>query len=594
MKFKPTKTDIKNRYIQVAKTELPDTFYTDSAGTLAHLSTDLSDAVYEMSPETAERHKDWSVRVKLESSAKSISVRDIGVQHNNEWVEVRGMAARIAQPVPRAAIIVWVCKKCEGIVHRTPEEGKPFCLKCGASNFEESEELSQFVDSQIVIFSERFEEIDGSRQPRQIKCRLDGPLCQTLNPGDRCIVGGVLTLNKTKGGREYLIQANNHERYKDEVVEPPALEGDILDTLTKSFCPRVYGNYTVKQCIILLLAGGSGVQSGRTNINMLLVGDPGIAKSTLLKEAASIAPLGRYTSGRGATAAGLTAGVARDKDGTMYLEAGAVVLTDGGVVCIDEFDKTAKTDRAALHEVMEQQTVSLTKIGTIVTLKARVSILAVANPKKSFWDDTLTVAENINLPDSLLTRFDLIFNLRDTPDAETDKNVAAHILEGGSKCTLQPKEVTAYIESVRHMNPKISAEAADTLKQYYVSARQKAGHIAITARQLEAARRLAGARAKIYRRDIITADDARQAIFIIQNMIQSTYTDPETNQPDHLRATTGARRGGIYDIISGIEGDFTAADIDCSMTIPEIERHLDRLHNQGLILMGKPGVYRVL
>lgn len=586
---------LSERYVAIPYEDLPDGFADNPEPVLWKLIDEYKGRVFRTSPELVKKHNDWSVRIRMDTD-NTIPVKDVGVSQAGKYVQIRGMAARIGQPTPRVLEIAWVCRKCENVTRKPPSEGKPVC-SCGSQNFKVDQDGSTFVDSQTVILAERFEEITGSRPPRLLSCRLDGTLIQTLNPGDRCVVGGILRILETKHGYEYELQANNVTPYREKTVEPPQLEGDILEKLAKSFAPRIYGHEMLKKSIILLLVGGSGAMGGRTNINMLLVGDPGIAKSSLLQDAADVAPLGRYTSGRGATAAGLTAGVARDKDGVMYLEAGAVVLTDGGTVCIDEFDKTAKADRTALHEVMEQQTVSITKIGTIVTLKARVSILAAANPKKSFWDDSLSLAENISLPDSLLTRFDLIYVLRDKRDADTDRKVARHILRGGSGDIMQSKEITAYLDSVRGLAPEMSEEAAAALEDYYTIERQKSVEISITARQLEAARRLAGARAKIYRRDTITADDVKHALYLLKNMIQYTLIDPETGRPDYLKATTGKSRSvmrTIDEAVSSMDGDFTAADLDVNMPFLDIERALEKLHQQGILMESKPGIYRVV
>ena len=510
-----------DRYITIPRDKLQPSFWKNPSKALIKLATDYRDAVHGVDAELADAHHDWSVRVEVDQD-KSMSVGKAGVAQNGKWVEVRGMAARITQPKPRELELVWVCRKCGVARSSDPANGRPIvCHSCTKGRqFDLDMKASVFVDSQVVVLAERFEEINGSRQPRLLNCRLDGTLIQTLNPGDRCVLAGVMRLVPAKVGYDYELLVNNVAPYTTANREPPVLEGDPMARLVESFAPRIHGYHTVKESIMLLVVGGPADPDGRANMNMLLVGGPGTAKSTLLKEAAKVAPLGRYTSGRGATAAGLTAGVARDRDGVMYMEAGVTVLTDGGLVCIDEFDEIRKADRDALHEVMEQQSASITKIGMTATLNARVSILAAANPKNGRWDDDATLGENINLPDPLLSRFDLIYNIRDVPDADTDRAIARHILYDTHPDVLPPEAITAYLASVRSLEPKMTKEVGEMLEEYYTRTRLKSGELIITVRQLEAARRLAGARAKIYRRDTVTVQDAERAIYLMKNMIR--------------------------------------------------------------------------
>ena len=206
---------------------------------------------------------------------------------------------------------------------------------------------------------------------------------------------------------------------------------DIYNRLVDSYAPHITGHEVIKESILLLMAGSTQRQLNdgtkiRGDINIFLVGDPGTAKSEMLKFCARIAPRGLYTSGRGSTAAGLTAAVVRDKTGIMMLEAGAVVLGDQGLVSIDEFDKMKPEDRSALHEVMEQQSASIAKGGIVATLNARTSILAAANPMYGKYDPFKNITENVNLPIPLLTRFDLIFVVRDIPTKERDVQIATN------------------------------------------------------------------------------------------------------------------------------------------------------------------------
>ncbi len=264
------------------------------------------------------------------------------------------------------------------------------------------------------------------------------------------------------------------------------------------------------------------------------------AKSEMLKFAAKIAPRGLYTSGRGSTAAGLTAAVIRDKSGIMMLEAGAVVLGDQGLVCIDEFDKIKPEDRSALHEVMEQQTCSVAKGGIVATLNARTSILSAANPMYGKYDPYKNITENVNLPIPLLTRFDLIFIVRDLPEKEKDNLIASHILEihkdseHAAKPAIEIDLYSKYLSYAKQLEPRLTQEAVDLIRNYYMDMRkvESEGMITVTPRQLEGLVRLATARARLLLKDKVEADDATRAIYLVEQMLRTAGVDVNTGKLD--------------------------------------------------------------
>jgi replicative DNA helicase Mcm len=360
-----------------------------------------------------------------------------------------------------------------------------------------------------------------------------------------------------------------------------------------------------------LLGDGSKI---RGDINVFLVGDPGTAKSEMLKFCARIAPRGLYTSGRGSTAAGLTAAVVRDKTGIMMLEAGAVVLGDQGLVCIDEFDKMKPEDRSALHEVMEQQSASIAKGGIVATLNARTSILAAANPMYGKYDPFKNITENVNLPIPLLTRFDLIFVVRDIPGREKDEKIARHIIElhtpqgTDKRSVIDVDTLTKYLSYAKRSSPDLTKEAEEKILEYYLQMRNVESEemITVTPRQLEGIIRLSTARARLLMKDKVEEEDAERAIFLIQSMLQDAGVDVNTGKVD-LGVLQGRPRSEVskmhlfMDVLKSMEGDNKVA-VEERAFVKELEKtekfteeearnYIRRMLREASIYESKPGHY---
>ena len=425
-------------------------------------------------------------------------------------------------------------------------------------------------------------------------------LVDNARPGDRIILTGLVRIEQEQifglrgksGIYRLRIQGNNIEFLggkgvkisrktgredispdEEKIIKSLERIPDNYNRLIESFAPHIQGHELIKEAILLLIVGSTqrilpDATKIRGDINIFLVGDPGTAKSEMLKFCARIAPRGLYTSGRGSTAAGLTAAVVRDKIGILTLEAGAVVLGDQGLVCIDEFDKMKPEDRSALHEVMEQQTASIAKGGIVATLNARTSILAAANPLYGKYDIHKNITENVNLPIPLLTRFDLIFVIRDIPRKEKDTRIARHILglhRSGMpdvKSLIDVDVLTKYLTYAKRVEPILTKEAEEKILEYYMKMRNVEAEemITVTPRQLEGLIRLATARAKLLLKNEVNVEDAERAIYLIQSMLEDAGVDVNTGKVD-LGVLQGRPRSEIskmqlfMDILKSLEGD---------------------------------------
>lgn len=516
------------------------------------------------------------IRVRVGNYTVQKGLREINADLINKLVSISGMVVRSSEVKPLAKKVAYKCTNCntvteaqlKGLVMKKPLK----CPACSEKELEMDPESSLFIDFQLVRLQELPEDLPAGQLPHYIEVTVMSDLVDQCRPGDRIILTGIIRIEQEQlvpqaktslfrlrmegnnieylGGRagskdtrsvERILISTEDERQIRTIASKP----DAYEKLIASFAPHIYGHEPIKEAILLLIVGSvtKRLEDGSTrrgDINVLLVGDPGTAKSEMLKFTAKIAPRGLYTSGRGSTAAGLTAAVIRDKSGIMMLEAGAVVLGDQGIVCIDEFDKIKPEDRSALHEVMEQQTCSVAKGGIVATLNARTSILSASNPIYGKYDPYKNITENVNLPVPLLTRFDLIFIVRDSPDKEKDNLIASHILEihrnteQAARPAIDIDLFSKYLAYTKQIEPALTPEAIDIVRSYYMDMRriESEGMITVTPRQLEGLIRLASARARLLLKDMVEAEDAQRAIYLVDQMMRTAGVDVNTGKTD--------------------------------------------------------------
>jgi replicative DNA helicase Mcm len=521
--------------------------------------------------------------VRIRNPPEILKIRSLNSDYIGKLVAIEGIVTRITR-IEAKLVKATYRHVVEGDIHEFeyPPEGvvaervekPPYCMVCKRpGKFELVVEKSEFIDWQKIVIQEKPEEVPGGQIPRSIEAVLTSDLVDSVRPGDRVVVVGVLRVQPMTGGLEvrgsktlfsFYIDVNHVEvqekvleeivitREDEEMIRELARDPWIREKIIASIAPGIYGYWDIKEAIALMMFGGTPkiLPDGtriRGDIHVLTTGDPGTAKSQLLMFTARIAPRGLYTSGKGSTAAGLTATVLRDKQtGEYYLEAGALVLADGGVACIDEIDKMREEDRSAIHEALEQQTVSIAKAGIVARLNARASVLAAGNPKHGRYDPELPVSKNIDLPPTILSRFDLIFIVRDIPQRDKDRKLARHILgihaeADRARGFIDPQLLKKYISYARrYVRPQITPEAAKLIEEFYVSLRQaslaagegKAAPIAITPRQLEALIRLTEAHAKMALKQKATVEDAEEAIRLMMSTISVVGYDVETGLID--------------------------------------------------------------
>ncbi len=612
-------------------------------------------------------------RVRNLPDTHKIIIRKIRANHLGKFMAVEGLVKKRTEVRPKLLVAAFQCNKCGAIIRieqdedilKEPSECYEDQGGCGrVSSFKLSTNLSTFIDSQKIEIQENPEGLRGGTQPERISVYLEDDLVGEIAPGDRVIVNGILHSMQRRRGTFRLtsfdkameaVSIESQEMAFEEVevteedeqeILKTSKDPDIYDKMRQSIAPTIYGMEIEKEAIVLQLFGGLSKRMPdgtymRGDIHTLFVGDPGTAKSQMLAYMSKLAPRSVYASGKATTAAGLTAAAVRDEfgEGQWTLEAGALVLADMGVACIDEIDKMEETDRSSMYQAMEQQEISVAKAGINATLKSRCAILAAANPKLGRFDEFIPIHEQINMPPALLSRFDLIFSILDKPDRKTDTALATHILESHkagemheniakSKDSLYSKEqesvmmkhvmpifepefVRKYVAyAKRNVFPVMTDETLDVLRNYYVDFRSSSeDSVPFTPRQLEAFVRLAEASARIRLSQEATIEDAKRAIAIIDQYLRRVGMDRETGKFDIDIIATGfshsqhERMRSIIDLIKRLCNESSGGNAARSDIISEaeisgmesrkVEEALDRLKRNGQIYEPMHGKYRV-
>lgn len=497
-----------------------------------------------------------------------VSSKDI-----NELVAFKCVVTKRAEVMHRVKVAMYKCTLCDAEFKLFV--GKNFtppkrCDSCKKFALQQVDDESTFTDIQRAEVQELLERIRGGAPAAHIELLLEDDQVNKVAPGDNIEVIGILRLKppiKPRQKQDMIysryVEINSVKSLKRDFEEIEITKEDerrlrelsrnpaINDIVMKSIAPSIYGHNEVKKALALQLFGGTrgktmkGGAPIRDDIHILLIGDPGIAKSRFLQSVSEIAPKSIYVSGKTVSGAGLTVAAEKDElgEGGWTLKAGALVLASGGTAQVDEFDKIDEEDRAAMHEAMETQTISVAKAGIVAKFRTKTAILAAANPKYGRFDQTKNLADQFEVPPTLLSRFDLIFPIVDVLDEEKDARLAEHILsthmgkDTGPDDVLFDKDLLRkYIAYARRkVFPKLMPPASAKIKEFYVELRRKskdAGSVAITPRYLEGLVRLAEANAKIRLKEEVEEEDAEVAISLFNYVMQQIMTDKVTGKLD--------------------------------------------------------------
>lgn len=523
------------------------------------------------------------VRLTNVPDTQETRIGHIRASHLGKFISIRGIVRQASEIRPQVVNAKFECPSCGTLISVLQVEKKfrePSRCSCGRKG-QFRLVSKEMVDAQRLVVEESPESLSGGEQPRRISTFLQEDLVEPrmekrTTPGSRINVIGVLKeipvplpTGSISTRFDLAIEANNivplEETYEElkiseedeRQIQELAADEKLFEKMGSSIAPSIWGYEEIKRALVLQMFGGVRKENPdgtikRGDIHIFLIGDPGVAKSVTLKFIADMSPKGRYVVGMATTGAGITATVVRDEFLKGWsLEAGAIVLAHKGLICLDEIEKMDPNDRSAMHEAMEQQTVTISKANVQATLQAQTSVLAAGNPKLGRFEPFQPIAQQIDLPPTLINRFDIIFTLRDLPDKYKDESIAAHVLASHqnpeNSAPIDRELFRKYVAySKQKINPVLTDEAVDEIKKFYVNLRNSPistdtllRPIPISARQLEALVRLAEAHAKMRLSKEVTKKDAKIAIDLMKYYLMQVGYDEEAHTFDIDRIATG-------------------------------------------------------
>lgn len=544
-------------------------------------------------------------------------IQDVGSEYIGKLLTLDSLVVKRSEITPRVNIGVFKCLFCGTVLKLKIDRESVIdvCPQCKRRALKQDNAESKFTNLQRIAVQDPLERLRGNTPTWHLEVWMEDDLVNTVIPGDRVEITGVLRIKprRTNKGKEdkllftmffdaIAIKAKQKEfaeidisQEEEQEIRRIASDPEIFNNIAKSIAPSIWGHDEIKRALAMQLFGGTAekrlIDGGRirSDIHILLIGDPGSAKTRLLQAVTEIVPKGIYVSGKSTSSAGLTASAERDEfsEGGWTLKAGALVLGSGGEVSIDEFDKISDDDKSGLLEALESQTISVAKAGIVAQFSAKTSVLAAANPKYGRFDVNAYPAEQFDIAPALLSRFDLIFPIKDVLDEELDKQIARHILtqheaagrqvsdmvvtEQVQKPPLDGEFLRKYVAYARrHIKPRLSNEASAKLQEYYVELRKlgmKQGAVPMTPRQIEGLVRLAEGSAKSRLSDIVEVHDAELGIALFEHMLNTLAVD----------------RGGRRDIDAILTG-MPREKVDKVNTLMNIIKTLDKENGNAQVV----------